>query len=70
MGPPLSHPASCPRSQDVCSYGETQYPGESEGLVHCHGFVWPEDATDEYILLQAYYVEEHDHQNRRQYHGK
>lgn len=33
--------------------GDTEYLGESEGEVHCHGFVWPEDANDAYILVLA-----------------
>eukprot|EP00752_Nemacystus_decipiens_P015570 g13893.t1 len=54
---------------DVCSYGDTQYPGDSEGQVHCHGFVWAADADDEYIAGLAGYVMNHDHMGRRGYHG-
>ncbi|CBJ26856.1 conserved unknown protein [Ectocarpus siliculosus] len=61
---------------DVCrvidypSMGETtEYPGESEGEVHCHGFVWPEDATDKYIHLLAQFVQHFDHRDRRGYFG-
>ncbi|CAN0451299.1 unnamed protein product [Pylaiella littoralis] len=54
---------------DVCRVGQTEYPGESEGEVHCHGLVWPEDATDSYIQLLAQYVENFDHKNDRGYYG-
>eukprot|EP00752_Nemacystus_decipiens_P013910 g12347.t1 len=54
---------------DVCYVGDTGYPGESEGEVHCHGFVWPEDATDKYIHLLAQFVQHYDHRDRRGYYG-
>ncbi|CAM9859661.1 unnamed protein product [Pylaiella littoralis] len=54
---------------DVCRVGQMEYPGESEGEVHCHGFVWPEDATDKYIHLLAQFVQHFDHRDRRGYYG-
>ncbi|CAM9616366.1 unnamed protein product [Scytosiphon promiscuus] len=61
---------------DVCrviDYPEvgqtTEYPGDSEGEVHCHGFAWPEDATDKYIHLLAQFVQHFDHRDRRGYYG-
>eukprot|EP00752_Nemacystus_decipiens_P012631 g11187.t1 len=54
---------------DVCYVGDTGYPGESEGEVHCHGFVWPEDATDKYIHLLAQFVQHFDHRDNRGYYG-
>eukprot|EP00752_Nemacystus_decipiens_P012630 g11186.t1 len=54
---------------DVCYVGDKGYPGESEGKVHCHGFVWPQDATDKYIHLLAQFVEHFDHRDRRGYYG-
>eukprot|EP00903_Cladosiphon_okamuranus_P016615 g15327.t1 len=54
---------------DVCYVGDTGYPEESEGEVHCHGFVWPEDATDKYIHLLAQFVQHFDHRDRRGYYG-
>eukprot|EP00903_Cladosiphon_okamuranus_P018127 g16682.t1 len=54
---------------DVCYVGDVGYPGESEGEVHCHGFVWPEDATDKYIHLLAQFVQHFDHRDRRGYYG-
>ena len=59
-----------PFFQDVCYVVDKGYPGESEGEVHCHGFVWPEDATDKYIHLLAQFVQHFDHRDRRGYYGK
>ena len=50
--------------------GETQYPGDTEGDVHCHGLVWPEDASDTYIHQLAHYVQNFDHRDTRGYFGK
>lgn len=58
------------RLQDVCYIGDAAYPGDSEGEVHCHGFVWPEDATDSYIHQLAQYVQQFDHRDYRGYFGK
>ncbi|CAN0038717.1 unnamed protein product [Hapterophycus canaliculatus] len=59
------------RVVDYPAMGQTtEYPGESEGEVHCHGFVWPEDATDKYIHLLAQFVQHFDHRDRRGYYGK
>lgn len=55
----------------VDSMGETtEYPDESEGLVHCHGATWPEDATDAYIEALAGFVKIYDHEGERGYYGK
>ncbi|CAM9859592.1 unnamed protein product [Pylaiella littoralis] len=54
---------------DVCRVGQMEYPGASEGEVHCHGFVWPEDATEKYIHLLAQFVQHFDHRDRRGYYG-
>ena len=54
----------------MCYVGDKGYPGESEGEVHCHGFVWPEDATDKYIHLLAQFVQHFDHRDNRGYYGK
>eukprot|EP00903_Cladosiphon_okamuranus_P008160 g7859.t1 len=54
---------------DVCRVGDTLYPDESEGEVHCHGMVWPEDATDQYIHVVAQFVQHFDHRDRRGYYG-
>ena len=59
------------RVVDYPEVGETvEYPGETEGEVHCHGFVWPENAEDVYIHLLAQYVQNFDHRDRRGYFGK
>ncbi|CBJ49226.1 conserved unknown protein [Ectocarpus siliculosus] len=58
------------RIHDYPSAGETlEYPGDSEGDVHCHGIVWPEDATDKYIHLLAQYVQTFDHIGNKGYYG-
>lgn len=63
--------------QDVCrvldypSMGEAlEFPGDSEGAVHCHGMVWPDDATDNYIHILAQKMESLAHMNVRGYYGK
>lgn len=56
--------------QDVCRYGESEYPGDSEGDVHCHGFVWAEDASDWYINQLAYHVQHVSHRDRRGYYER
>lgn len=61
---------------DVChvidEFGEiTEYPGESEGDVHCHGFGWKE--TDDFLtnkLPLYHYVVNFDHEDTRGYYGK
>ena len=63
---------------DVCrvldspSDGETrEYPGESEGEVHCHGFVWEEGASLESFIKPLYrFVRNFDHRDERGYFGK
>ncbi|CAM9604682.1 unnamed protein product [Ectocarpus fasciculatus] len=58
------------RVHDYPSTGETlEYPGDSEGDVHCHGIVWPEDATDKFIHLLAQYVQTFDHMDHKGYFG-
>ncbi|CAM9556356.1 unnamed protein product [Ectocarpus fasciculatus] len=58
------------RVVDYPSMGETlEFPGDSEGEVHCHGFVWPEDATDKYVHLLSQFVQNFDHRDRRGYFG-
>eukprot|EP00752_Nemacystus_decipiens_P012856 g11383.t1 len=54
---------------DVCRVGATEYPAESEGEVHCHGFVWADGATDKHIHLLAQYVQNFDHRDTRGYYG-
>eukprot|EP00903_Cladosiphon_okamuranus_P015443 g14263.t1 len=54
---------------DVCYVGDTGYPGEEEGEVHCHGFVWPEDSSEVYVHLLAQYVQNFDHRDKRGYYG-
>eukprot|EP00752_Nemacystus_decipiens_P003492 g3225.t1 len=54
---------------DVCRVGATEYPADTEGEVHCHGFVWAEGATDKHVHLLAQYVQNFDHDNTRGYYG-
>lgn len=60
---------------DVCRYTDSShatrdYPGDSEGEVHCHGFGWPEDADyDSYIEPLYHYVRNFDHRGYRGYFG-
>lgn len=56
--------------QDVCSIGDTEYPEDSEGDVHCHGFVRSEDADDKYIHLLVQHMKHIDHRDQRRYSGK
>lgn len=57
-------------SQDVCRYGSTEFPGESEGDVHCHGLVWPEGSSDEYIKYLALDVAYINHVEEKGYFGQ
>lgn len=42
----------CGWLQDVCSYGDEVFPGDSEGDVHyCHGFTWANNSTDQHTHL-------------------
>ena len=60
---------------DVCRYTDSShatrdYPGDSEGEVHCHGFGWPEDADYVSFIEPLYhYVRNFDHRDYRGYFG-
>ena len=60
---------------DVCRYTDSthatrDFPGDSEGDVHCHGFGWPEDADYlSYIEPLYHYVRNFDHKDYRGYYG-
>ncbi|CAM9395122.1 unnamed protein product [Ectocarpus sp. 12 AP-2014] len=54
---------------DVCRYGSTEFSGESEGDVHCHGLVWPEGSSDEYIKYLALDVAYINHVEEKVYSG-
>ena len=48
-----------------------EFPGDSEGDVHCHGFVWAEGASLESFIKPLYhFVRNFDHRDERGYHGK
>ena len=61
---------------DVCRYVDPSgvsfdFPGESEGSTHCHGFGWPEDADyTSHILPLYFFVRNFDHYQSRGYYGK
>ena len=54
----------------MCYIGDVGYPGDAEGEVHCHGFVWPEDATDVEIAYLAQFVVNFNHKDKKGYYGK
>ncbi|CAM9389751.1 unnamed protein product, partial [Ectocarpus sp. 12 AP-2014] len=54
---------------DVCSYKGEEFPGDSEGPVHCHGFVWPEGASDDFIKYLALDVAFINHVDEKAYNG-
>ncbi|CAM9608060.1 unnamed protein product, partial [Discosporangium mesarthrocarpum] len=60
---------------DVCTGSRKrprlkQYPGDSEGDVHCHGIVWPDKADlSNYIMPLFRYVRSFDHQDDRGYYS-
>ncbi|CAM9294667.1 unnamed protein product, partial [Ectocarpus sp. 6 AP-2014] len=54
---------------DVCSYRGEEFPGDSEGPVHCHGFVWPENASDDFIKYLALDVAFINHVDEKAYTG-
>ncbi|CAB1102162.1 unnamed protein product [Ectocarpus sp. CCAP 1310/34] len=55
---------------DVCRYESTEFPGESEGDVHCHGWVWPEGSSDDYIEYLALDVAYINHVEEKGYFGQ
>ena len=60
---------------DVCRYTDSSqttrdYPGDSEGEVHCHGFGWPEKSDyHAYVEPLYHYVRNFDHRDYRGYFG-
>ncbi|CAM9846108.1 unnamed protein product [Ectocarpus fasciculatus] len=54
---------------DVCRYKTEEFPGDSEGPVHCHGFVWPEGASDDFIKYLALDVAFINHVDEKGYFG-
>ena len=60
---------------DVCRYTDSSqttrdYPGDSEGEVHCHGFGWPEKSDYTAYIEPLYnYVRNFDHKDYRGYFG-
>ena len=60
---------------DVCRYTDSSqttrdYPGDSEGEVHCHGFGWPKKSNyHAYIEPLYHYVRNFDHRDYRGYYG-
>lgn len=59
------------RVLDYPGIGDTvEYPGDSEGDVHCHGFVWPDNADDTYIHLAAQDVQNFNHRDKKGYFGR
>ena len=63
---------------DVCrvldspEVGDTrEFPGDTEGEVHCHGFVWADGASPQLFLTPLYnYVRNFGHRGDRGYSGK
>ena len=63
---------------DVCrvldspDVGDTrEFPGDAEGDVHCHGFVWAQGASlDSFIKPLNRFVKNFDHKEERGYHGR
>ena len=61
---------------DVCRYVDPtgvsiDFPGESEGETHCHGFGWPEGSEYvNHILPLYFFVRKFDHSQYRGYYGK
>ncbi|CAN0119715.1 unnamed protein product, partial [Ascophyllum nodosum] len=60
---------------DVCRYVDPtgvsiDFPGESEGETHCHGFGWPEGSEYvNHILPLYFFVRNFDHSQYRGYYG-
>ena len=61
---------------DVCRYVDPtgvsiDFPAESEGETHCHGFGWPEGSEYVNHILPLYFsVINFDHSQARGYYGK
>jgi hypothetical protein len=50
--------------------GTIEFPGDSEGDVHCHGFAWADDDDDTSSILKGnnlFYVSLYDHLSQRGY---
>ena len=48
-----------------------EFPGDTEGEVHCHGFVWAEGANFESFIKPLYkFVRNYDHRDERGYFGQ
>ena len=60
---------------DVCrvldsdDVGDTrEFPGDSEGEVHCHGFVWADGASIQWFLTPLYtFVRNFGHKGEKEY---
>lgn len=50
--------------------GDLEFPGNSEGDVHCHGFAWADYNSDLHIRGLAEFVKNFNHEGRRKYYGK
>eukprot|EP00752_Nemacystus_decipiens_P010944 g9726.t1 len=54
---------------DVCRSGDLEFPGDSEGKVHCHGFAWADYNSDLHIRGLAEFVKNFNHEGKRKYYG-
>lgn len=51
--------------------GTLEFPGESEGDIHCHGMVWADGASLDAFILPLYkFVRHYDHTDARGYSGR
>ena len=63
---------------DVCrvldtpnSSGTREFPGDTEGDVHCHGFVWGDGASVQWFITPLYnFVRNFGHKGEREYSGR
>eukprot|EP00752_Nemacystus_decipiens_P005019 g4559.t1 len=54
---------------DVCRSATQEFPGDSEGHVHCHGFAWADNNSDLHIRGLAEFVKNFNHEGLRGYYG-
>lgn len=74
------NPDGVQKNTDVCAGApqktsgggkKDKYAGDAEGDVHCHGFVWPDDASyNAYVLPLYKFVIAFDHKKDRGYSGR